>query len=88
MNPLRIALVAGNGIGPEITAATQRVLAATGLTSANPSHQPTYPSWRPTRELDFICTTADITPVRFEILDSTLSDHLPLLCDLRIPGEA
>ncbi len=63
-------------------------LAATGLTSANPSHQPTYPSWRPTRELDFICTTANITPVRFEILDSTLSDHLPILCDLRIPGEA
>jgi len=30
-NPLRIAVVAGNGIGPEITAATQRVLEATGL---------------------------------------------------------
>jgi Isocitrate/isopropylmalate dehydrogenase len=29
--PLRIAVVAGNGIGPEITAATQRVLEATGL---------------------------------------------------------
>jgi len=62
-------------------------LAATGLTSANPSHVPTYPSWRPTRELDFICYTAGITPVRFEILDTTLSDHLPVVCDLRIPGE-
>ncbi len=30
-NPLRIAVVAGNGIGPEIIAATQRVLVATGL---------------------------------------------------------
>ncbi len=29
--PLRVAVVAGNGIGPEITNATQRVLAATGL---------------------------------------------------------
>lgn len=28
---LRVAVVAGNGIGPEITAATQRVLEATGL---------------------------------------------------------
>jgi isocitrate dehydrogenase (NAD+) len=31
MNPLRVAVVAGNGIGPEITTATQRVLEATGL---------------------------------------------------------
>lgn len=31
MNPLRVAVIAGNGIGPEITAATQRVLEATGL---------------------------------------------------------
>jgi isocitrate dehydrogenase (NAD+) len=30
-NPIRVAVVAGNGIGPEITAATQRVLEATGL---------------------------------------------------------
>lgn len=31
MNPLRVAVVAGNGIGPEITGATQRVLESTGL---------------------------------------------------------
>jgi isocitrate dehydrogenase (NAD+) len=31
MNALRVAVIAGNGIGPEITAATQRVLATTGL---------------------------------------------------------
>ena len=30
-NPLQVAVVVGNGIGPEITAATQRVLEATGL---------------------------------------------------------
>jgi isocitrate dehydrogenase (NAD+) len=29
--PMRVAVVEGNGIGPEITAATQRVLQATGL---------------------------------------------------------
>ncbi len=63
-------------------------LAATGLTSANPAHTPTYPSWRPARELDFVCYTAGITPVRFDIPDSILSDHLPVVCDLRIPGEA
>lgn len=63
-------------------------LAATGLTSANVDHLPTYPSWRPTRELDFICYTAGITPINFEVAGTTLSDHLPLVCDLRIPGEA
>jgi isocitrate dehydrogenase (NAD+) len=31
MKALQVAVVAGNGIGPEITAATQQVLAATGL---------------------------------------------------------
>jgi isocitrate dehydrogenase (NAD+) len=31
MNALRVAVIPGNGIGPEITAATQRVLEATGL---------------------------------------------------------
>ena len=63
-------------------------LAATGLTSVNTGHLPTYPSWRPERELDFICYTAGITPVRFAVPGVTLSDHLPLVCDLRIPGES
>lgn len=31
MSALRVAVIAGNGIGPEITAATQRVLEATGM---------------------------------------------------------
>ncbi len=56
-------------------------LAATGLTSANEHHQPTYPSWRPQRELDFICHSPQLTLRRFVVPPVTLSDHLPLVCD-------
>ncbi len=62
-------------------------LAASGLTSVNTNHLPTYPSWHPTRELDFICYTEGITFRDFMIPETTLSDHLPLVCDLKIPGE-
>ena len=56
-------------------------LRATGLKSANARHSPTFPSWAPCRELDFICYDPSITPVRFKIPRVRLSDHLPLMFD-------
>jgi endonuclease/exonuclease/phosphatase family metal-dependent hydrolase len=56
-------------------------LKATGLTSANVGHAPTYPSWQPRRELDFVCYSAGLVLRRFEMPAVTLSDHLPLVCD-------
>lgn len=56
-------------------------LRATGLKSANAGHSPTFPSWAPCRELDFICHDPSITPVRFKIPKVRLSDHLPLMFD-------
>lgn len=61
-------------------------LRATGLKSANIRHAPTYPSWAPCRELDFICHDDAITPVRFKIPRVRLSDHLPLMFDFDLPG--
>lgn len=61
-------------------------LRATGLKSANALHAPTYPSWAPCRELDFICHDADITPVRFKIPRVRISDHLPLMFDFDLPS--
>jgi len=60
-------------------------LAATGLTSANRKNLPTYPSWRPIRELDFVCHSSQIKLKRFIVPRVTLSDHLPLICDFDIP---
>ncbi len=60
-------------------------LRATGLKSANEHHSPTFPSWAPCRELDFICyDPAMITPVRFKIPRVRLSDHLPMMFDFEI----
>ena len=60
-------------------------LRATGLKSANLRHAPTFPSWAPCRELDFICYDPTITPVRFKIPHVRLSDHLPLMFDFNLP---
>ncbi|OGV65399.1 MAG: endonuclease [Lentisphaerae bacterium RIFOXYA12_FULL_48_11] len=59
-------------------------LAATGLTSADPSATPTYPSWKPKRQLDFILYSPHIKVTGFAMPRVTLSDHLPLVCDFEI----
>lgn len=61
-------------------------LAATGLASAAPSPTPTFPSWSPRRELDFILHSPEICVTHFAALPATYSDHLPLLCDFEING--
>jgi len=59
-------------------------LAATGLKSANVGGDPTYPSWSPKMELDFILHSPGIAVRRLEIPAVTYSDHLPLVCDFDI----
>lgn len=59
-------------------------MAATGLQSANTGALPSFPSWAPRRELDFILHTPDIEVTRFEMPNIKLSDHLPLICDFRV----
>lgn len=61
-------------------------LAATGLLSANAGHVPTYPSWNPRRELDFVLYTPEIELTGFTVPRVTLSDHLPMVCDFRLPA--
>lgn len=62
-------------------------LAAGGLRSANIAHRPTYPSWEPRREIDFVLYTPGIELRHFAIPAVLLSDHLPLICDFTVPGE-
>ncbi len=58
--------------------------AALGLHSADPARRPTWPSWRPRRQLDFILHSSEVMVHRFEIPSVVLSDHLPLICDFAV----
>lgn len=57
---------------------------ATGLRSANAEARPSYPSWAPRRQLDFILYGPGLEVTRFDIPQVRFSDHLPLVCDFRI----
>ncbi len=59
-------------------------MAATGLQSANTSGLPSFPSWTPTRELDFILHGPQIVSRRFWVPSVTYSDHLPLVWDFEL----
>ncbi|MBN2449763.1 MAG: endonuclease/exonuclease/phosphatase family protein [Lentisphaeria bacterium] len=64
---------------------TRLFLAATGLCSADPRATATYPSWAPTRQLDFVLHSPDIRVRSFHVPQVTFSDHLPLVCDFGTP---
>lgn len=61
-------------------------LSATGLQSANLDHRATYPSWNPRKELDFICYSPGLELLGCEVPRVLFSDHLPIICDFRLPG--
>ncbi len=57
-------------------------ISATGLQTVNIGQEPTYPSWAPRKELDFILCSDEIQVESFNVLYSVrLSDHLPLIMD-------
>ena len=55
-----------------------------GLVNPNVDQLPTYPSWNPKHQLDFILCSKEINITNFEISKITLSDHLPLIMDFEI----
>jgi len=62
----------------------QLFLAATGLKNANTHAKPSYPSWAPRRELDFVLHSPDIRVTGFDIPRVRYSDHLPVICDFEV----
>ncbi|MBP8131297.1 MAG: endonuclease/exonuclease/phosphatase family protein [Candidatus Hydrogenedentes bacterium] len=63
-------------------------MAASGLVNANQRGAPTFPSWSPRRELDFILHSPEIKVSRFSVPQVRFSDHLPIVCDFEIAGTA
>ena len=59
-------------------------MAATGLTNAAPRSMPSFPSWAPKRQLDFILHCPRVRPTGFMMPRVTFSDHLPLVCDFEV----
>ncbi len=62
----------------------QLFLAASGLISANARSQFSYPSRNPSRELDYIFHSPDITSTAFHVPRIKLSDHAPLVWDFEV----
>jgi endonuclease/exonuclease/phosphatase family metal-dependent hydrolase len=60
--------------------------AATGLTNANVAGEPTFPSWAPKRQLDFVLYSKGIQPQGLQVLPVAFSDHLPLVFDFEVKG--
>ena len=59
-------------------------LKASGLKNSNVNSQPTFPSWKPKKELDFILCSQEIKINNFKVIQTKLSDHLPVLIDFNI----
>ena len=58
--------------------------AAAGLSNANLRGEPSWPSTRPSRQLDFILHSREIEVTHFELPKVEFSDHLPLVCDFHV----
>jgi len=48
-------------------------------------HHPTFPSWRPSRNLDQILVTSSLKVERIEALNYAFSDHLPIVMEIALP---
>jgi len=62
----------------------QSLLLATGL-RAPVWGMNTYPSWKPTKQLDHILVSPSLIVENVEVLDVSLSDHLPISMDVILP---
>lgn len=59
-------------------------LAASDLKSADIESQPSHPSRKPKRQLDFILHSPELEILNFYIPPIHLSDHAPLVCDFEL----
>jgi endonuclease/exonuclease/phosphatase family metal-dependent hydrolase len=62
----------------------QLLMSASGLQNADTKMQPSFPSHKPKRHLDFILHSPEIKINKFEMPKVQLSDHLPLIIDFEV----
>lgn len=66
---------------PEIDLLLNKTLMSEPLHGMN-----TFPSWRPKRNIDHILVTPTVGVERAEVLDCSMSDHLPIAMDVALPA--
>ncbi len=54
------------------------------LCNPNAFDLPTYPSWAPSKQLDFVLCSESLNLINFEIPMVTYSDHLPIILDFTV----
>ncbi|MDA3875046.1 MAG: endonuclease/exonuclease/phosphatase family protein [Kiritimatiellae bacterium] len=57
---------------------------AAGLIEPDGNQDPTFPSWKPKRNLDFVLHTPNIRMDDFRVPQVLYSDHLPIICDFEV----
>lgn len=67
---------------PEVQTLTNVLVDAWAKVGDGPGY--TIPVEGPTRRIDYIFSTDDLTPVHAEVITTDASDHLPVLADLKI----
>ena len=86
--PAGPVIVAGDFNAFSGRAELAELMRRTGLCWGSPHVMPTYPSWSPQYELDFILCSRDIRVNACTVMhDACFSDHLPLLLDFSVSGE-
>lgn len=65
----------------------QLLMSASGLQNADKDMQPSYPSHKPRKHLDFILHSPEINIKKFWMPDVQLSDHLPLVIDFEVEAQ-
>jgi len=84
VNRHRHVIVMGDMNCTRGSAEMNRLLLTTRLEDPLPD-LPTWPSWKPRRDLDHILLTPELRMEQVEVLDFPLSDHLPLALQVRLP---
>ena len=57
---------------------------AAGLLEPHGGHAPTFPSWKPRMDLDFVFHTKGIKVIDLKVPPVQFSDHLPVICDFEV----
>lgn len=77
-------LVAGDFNAFRGPAELEPLLTIAGLCCPPHDAMPTYPSWKPRRELDFILHSPEVRVKSYFAPAVTFSDHLPVVCDFEV----
>ena len=89
LQPLRTPFLIGGDFNAfSGTEELKNFISGLGLHSANEAGLPTFPSWHPEKQLDYILYSRAIRPIRFEIGADLASDHLPVMLEFAINTKA